>query len=402
MIESPGVPQQAVQSSRVPRMHLVLAFGAFILIGGNDGALGVLIPSMRASYRIDAVTISWLFLFFAAGYLAATFNNGLLMTKLGERRFLLLGVGLFILGAGLFSVGPSFALILCFGTLLGFGVGIMDAGLNAYVASLPRNAALLNYLHAFYGAGALLGPLLASTLLALQLGWQATYLAWCVLALLIFVGFWLMFKKPSHSPRQITSEVTDNAFQQTLRLRGVWLAAFFLLFYTGTEVALGNWGYSFLTLARSGPLLFSAWVVSGYWCGLTLGRLTLANLAARLGVRRLITLCLAGVVLGLLLAWTIPGFWGAAPALCLVGFSLGPLYPTTIAYASQIVSPRQLPGAVGFLACLGSVGASFFPWLAGTTLQHLGFWFLLPFALLLTIGMVGMWLLLAREASARR
>lgn len=401
MIGSPGVGQQTVHSPRVPRMHLVLAFGAFILIGGNDGAFGVLIPSIRAAYRIDAVTISWLFLCFAAGYLAATFNNGLLMTKLGERRFLLLGVGLFILGAGLFSVGPPFALILCLGTLLGFGVGIMDAGLNAYIASLPRNAMLLNYLHAFYGAGALLGPLLASTLLALQLGWQSTYLTWCILALLVFMGFWLTFKKPSHPPRQVTSEVTDSSLLQTLRLRGVWLAAFFLLFYTGTEVALGNWGYSFLTLARSGPLLFSAWVVSGYWCGLTLGRLTLANLASRLGGRRLITLCLAGVVLGLLLAWAIPGFWGAAPGLCLVGFSLGPLYPTTIAYISQIVSPRQLPGAVGFLACLGSVGASFFPWLAGNTLQHLGFWSLLPFALLLTVGMVGVWLMLARESSVR-
>ncbi len=401
MIESPGVQQQAVRSPRVPRMHLVLAFSAFVLIGGNDGALGVLIPGIRASYRIDTMTVSWLFLCFAAGFLVATFNNGLLMMRLGERRFLLLGVGLFTLGAGLFSVRPPFALFLGLGTLLGFGVGIMDAGLNAYVASLPGSATLLNYLHAFYGAGALLGPLLASTLLALQLGWQATYLAWGGLALLIFCGFWLTFKRLLRSSRQTASRSADNSLLQTLRLRGVWLAAFFLLFYTGTEVAMGNWGYSFLTLARSGPLLFSAWVISGYWCGLTLGRLTLANLATRLGMRRLITLCLTGVMLGLLLVWSIPGFWGAAPGLCLVGFSLGPLYPTTIAFAAQIVSPRQLPGAVGFLACLGSVGASFFPWLAGTTLQHLGFWFLLPFALLLTVGMVGMWSMLARESFAR-
>lgn len=400
MIESPGTQQQVVPSRRVPRMHLVLSFGAFILIGGNDGALGVLIPSIRASYQIDAVTISWLFLCFVAGYLVATFNNGLLMTRLGERRFLLLGTALFMLGTGLFSVSPPFALFLCLGVLLGFGVGIMDAGLNAYIASLPRNATLLNYLHAFYGAGALLGPLLASTLLVLQLGWQATYLAWCGLALLIFCGFWLIFKELSPAPGQTPTESADNSLLHTLRLRGVWLAAFFLFFYTGTEVALGNWGYSFLTLARSGPLFFSAWVVSGYWCGLTLGRLTLANLVSRLGVRRLITLCLAGVVLGLLLAWAIPGFWGAAPGLCLVGFSLGPLYPTTIAFISQIVSPRQLPGAVGFLSCLGSVGASLFPWLAGNTLQHFGFWFLLPFTLLLAVGMIGAWLVLATPRPA--
>lgn len=389
---------QPGRAPRLPQMHLVLAFGAFVLIGGNDGALGVLIPSIRAAYRIDAATISWLFLCFAVGYLAATFNNGLLMTALGARRFLLLGLGLFLLGAGLMSLGPPFPLFLCLGALLGCGVGITDAGLNAYIASLPGNAVLLNYLHAFYGAGALLGPVLASTLLALHLGWQTTYLAWCGLALLLLCGCWLTF---GPSPRSSGPAAAAGSLRQALRLRSVWLAACFLFFYTGTEVVLGSWGYSFLTQARSGPLVVSAWVVSGYWCGLTLGRVILANLAPRLGVQRMLTLCLVGVTAGLLLTWALPGFWGATPGFCLVGFSLGPLYPTMVAFASQVVAPRQLPGVVGFLACLGSVGASFFPWLAGGTFQRLSFWFLPPFALLLTTGMLGIWLALAKEPGMR-
>jgi fucose permease len=400
MVRSPQPGQQGVVAARLPRMHLVLAFSAFVLIGGNDAALGVLIPSMRLWYRSDAVTISWLFLCFAAGYLVVTFNNGLLMATLGERRHLLLGLGLFVLGAGVCSLRPPFLLFLCAGAQLGMGVGIMDAGLNAYIATLPANAALLNYLHAFYGVGALLGPLLASTLLTLQLGWQATYLVWCILALLLLSGFWLTFLRVPRACRRTAMATARSPLLQAVRLRSVWLAAFFLLFYTGTEVTVGNWGYSFLTLARSGSLLLSAWVVSGYWCGLTLGRLLLATLTARLGVQRMIALCLAGVIPGLLLVWLLP-FWGVAPGFCLIGFSLGPLYPTTIVFAAQVVTPRQLPGVVGFLACLGSVGASFFPWLAGNAFQHLGFWFLPPFALLLTTGMLGICSLLTREPSGR-
>ncbi len=382
---------------RAPRMHLVLAFLAFILIGCNDGVLGVLIPGIRASYHINAVTFSWLFLFFSAGYLGASFNNGLLIVRLGERHFLLLSMMLFVTGVGLYSLQPPFALFLCAGTLLGFAVGMIDAGLNASIASLPRNATLLNYLHAFYGLGALLGPLLASTLLALRLGWQITYMTLGGLALLILLGLWFAFKEQIQPARQPSSGPTGNLLVETLRLRGVWLAAFFLLFYTGTEVSLSSWGYSFLTVARSGPALFSAWVVSGYWCGLTLGRLILANFAPHLGLRRLITLCLAGVGAGLLLVWILPDFWGAAPGLCLVGFSLGPLFPTIVALAPQLVPARLLPSAIGFLACLGSAGASFFPWLAGNTVQRVGFWFLPPFALLLTAGMLGLWSMLVRQ-----
>lgn len=388
--------QQATRSARVPRIYFVLAFAAFVLIGANDGALGVLIPSIRAFYQIDATTFSWLFLMFTLGYLTASFNNGLLMGKLGTRRFLLLSMVCFMIGVGLFSLRPPFALYICSAPLVGFGVGMIDAGLNAYIASLPKNAILLNYLHAFYGAGALLGPLVASSLLAMQLGWQATYVTWLCLALVILLGFWLAFRPQGQPVKQSASKKQENMLFKTLRLHSVWLAALFLLFYVGTEVSLGSWGYSFLTVARLGPALFSAWVVSGYWCGLTLGRLTLANFVPRLGVRRLITLCLGGVALGLLLAWFLPGIWGAALGFCVTGFCLGPLFPTIISLMSQLAPARLLPSAIGFLACLGSAGGAFFPSLAGGLVQHLGFWFLLPFALVLTVVMLGAWLVLSR------
>jgi fucose permease len=395
----PSEIQQATRPFRVPRLHLVLAFIAFILIGCNDGTLGVLIPAMRSFYHIDAGTISWLFLASALGYLTASFNNGLLMAKLGQRRFLLLSLGIFCLGVLLYSLTPPLVFFLCTGTIVGFGVGMIDAGLNTYIASLPNNGKLLNYLHAFYGMGALLGPLVASGLLAQGLGWHATYIVWLALALLILAGMWFAFRRHEQPDQQSTQEKEQqgsNLLFAALRLRGVWLAAFFLLFYVGTEVGLGNWGYSFLTIARSGPSLFSAWIISGYWCGLTLGRLTLANLIPRLGVRRLITLCLGGVMLGVLLAWTLPGVWGAACGFCIIGFCLGPLFPTAIALMPQLVAPRLLPSAIGFLACLGSGGGALFPWLAGNLIQHLGYWFLLPFALVLTVSMLGIWLALNR------
>jgi fucose permease len=400
MIESPRT-SQAVQTPRTPRMHLLLAFLAFILLGCNDGTLGVLIPSIRTYYQVDAATISWLFVFSIIGYLTSSFNNGLLMAKLGERRFLLLSLVIFMLGFGLYSLRPPFVFFLFSGTLLGFGAGMIDAGLNAYVASLPKNATLLNYLHAFYGAGALLGPLVASALLALQAGWNVTYLVWLGVALLILLGFYFAFKQPVQAEKTTAVSADGNLLLRTLRLRGVWLAAFFLFFYVGTEVSVGNWGYSFLTITRSGPALFSAWVMSGYWCGLTLGRLTLANLAPRLGVRRLVTLCLGGVALGVLIAWFVPGVWGAALGLCLVGFTEGPLFPTIIALMPQLVSSRLLASAIGFVASFASIGTALLPWLAGNLVQHLGFVFLLPFALALAVAMLICWFVLNSQSAVQ-
>ena len=387
---------QADQPSRHSRLSLVLAFAAFILIGANDGALGVLIPSIRAFYQVDVATFSLVFLLSVVGYLAASFNTGLLNAWLGERRFLLMAFAFVIAGVGLISLRLLFPIYLGTALLLGFGVGMLDAGLNTYIASLPDNTKLLNYLHAFYGAGALLGPLVASTLIAWNMGWQATYVTWLGFALLLWIGFWLAFTPYTQRVKRLIGEKRERLLRQTLGLRVVWLAALFLLFYVGTEVSLGSWGYSFLTIARMGPVVFSAWVISGYWFGLMLGRLTLANLAARMGVRRLITFCLGGIFCSLLLAWFLPGIWGAATGFCLTGFFLGPLFPTAIALMSQIAPARLLPTAIGFMASLGSAGAALFPSLAGTLVQHLGFWFLLPFALVLTIVMLAVWLVLNR------
>src|SRR5258707_1495941 len=395
--------QQIAHQSRALRAKIALTFIAFILIGCNDATLGVLIPSLRVFYQIDAVTLSWLFLATTMGYLGASLNTGLLMVKLGERRFLLLSLVIFSLGMTLYGLRPPYAFFLCAGLVVGFGGGMIDAGLNVYIASLPNNGRLLNYLHAFYGIGALLGPLVASGLLALALGWQVTYLVWLALALLILLSIWFVFRPHERllQNQPETESQADNLLRATLRLRGVWLAAFFLLFYVGAEVGLGNWGYSFLTLARSGPALFSAWVISGYWCGLTLGRLTLANLIPRLGIRRMITLCLGGVVLGGLLAWMLPGIWGAACSFCLIGFALGPLYPTMIALMPQLVAPRLVSSAIGFLPCLGCSGSCLLPLPAGNLVQHLGYWTLLPFALVLTLLMWGVWLLLNRVPVAQ-
>lgn len=391
--------QETTERTQRLRMQLALSFFAFILIGVNDGAIGVIIPSMRAHYGINNATIAILFLFSTVGYLIAAFNSGLLVEKLGTRNFLLLGVGAFLAAAVVLSLMPPFLLLLCMLLPLGFGGAVLDAGLNAYIAGLPRNTALLNYLHAFYGVGALLGPIIASGLLAFGFDWNSVYVVWIALSGILFIGTGFIFKGHAIEKREagVQAEGKRNVLVTALTMRAVWLAALFLLFYVGTETSLGSWSYSFLTEERHGVPLFMGWVVSGYWLGLTLGRLTLARLAQRIGDKRLIQYCLVGVAIGILLVWLVPFSAVSAVGLCLTGYSLGPIFPTTIALMSRLVSARVLPSAVGFLASFGSLGSAFFPWLAGNLAQLIGLWTLLPYAICLTVIMLGLWVMLERH-----
>jgi fucose permease len=364
-----------------------LAFGAFIAIGLNDGGTGVLLPSLQAQYQVDKATISLLFLAGSAGYLGAAFMSGLLVEWLGLRRFLLLGALACLLGTGLLSTAPPFVAVLLALIGLGFGVAILDAGLNAYIAGLPGAAPLLNYLHAFYGAGALLGPLVASAILAAAWGWSRVYLVWAAVSLSLLAGIAVIFQRPAAPP----AAEGPNVLLAALRQRAVGLAALFLMLYVGSEVSLGSWSYSFLTEERHLADLPAGWAVSGFWLGLTLGRLILGRLADRLGQARLIQGCLAGLAAGVLLVWLAPAGALAALGLVLAGFSLGPIYPTSIALLATLVPARLLPSAVGFVASAGSVGAAFFPWLAGNLAARFGLWILLPYVLALSVALLGTW-----------
>jgi MFS family permease len=118
------------------------------------------------------------------------------------------------------------------------------------------------------------------------------------------------------------------------------------------------------------------------------------------GNKRLIQGCLAGVVVGILLFWFAPIEGIAAAGLWLTGFSLGPIFPTTIALMPNLVSARILPTAIGFIVSLGSMGAALFPWLAGNLGQRVGLWSLLPYAIILTAVMLGIWFLLQKRPQA--
>src|SRR6266516_343004 len=380
---------------RFAQLQVGLAFSAFILIGANDGALGVLIPSMRLHYGVDIATIGLLFLFQTVGYLVCGLILEKLNEKLGNRRFLVLGVVSFLLGVGTLSLMPSYVIVLIMMLPLGFGVAIIDAGLNTYIASMPRNAALLNYLHAFYGIGALLGPLIASTILAIRWGWNSVYIVWIGVSLVLLIGFQLVFRGQNISPREDTApRPKSNVLVAALSVPMVWIAALFMLIYVGAEVSVGSWTYSFLTEERHAPILLAGWMVSGYWIGLTLGRLTLARVTLRIGSERLILGCLVGVVIGALFVWLLPVYAVSAIGLGLIGFSFGPIYPTTIALISDKVSGRILPSVIGFMGSLGSIGAAICPWLAGTLAQRVGLWSLMPYVIILTAAMVLLWRLL--------
>ena len=152
---------------------------------------------------------------------------------------------------------------------------------------------VLGVMHAFYGAGGVIAPLIATSMITkANLQWYHFYyimIAAAAIELAVTVtAFWKATGKvflDSHP------KTTDSAGNSSLReallkmpaARVTWLCAAFLLCYVGVEVALGGWIVKFMLEVRNGEPFASGMSAVGFWLGITVGRVVLGFITPMLG-----------------------------------------------------------------------------------------------------------------------
>lgn len=151
-----------------------------------------------------------------------------------------------------------------------------------------------------------------------------------------------------------------------------------------------------MTKVRSASSFTSGVTATGFWAGMTVGRVGLSFLTARLGEFRSVLLYLA-FCLGLeLIFWLVPSLVASAVAVAFLGMFLGPLFPTAIVVVTKLL-PRHLHvGSIGFGTALGGSGGAIFPFLVGAIAQAKGVETLQPIILAILVAISGLWLLLPR------
>jgi fucose permease len=404
------------------RPGVLVSYAAFVLVGINSGVSGVLLPSQMGSYGVDRAAIGITFFTSAAGFALAGFSTGGLIHRYSIRTTLTAGIGVYALAGLYLASKPPFAVFVLAQLVTGYGTGILESALNVYLAALPGATTLLNRLHAFFGVGALVGPLLAAWIL----GFASWTVVWLVLAgcgVPLVTGFLAAFPGPAAEAEpepaaeppseargapgagaaRAAAPRPEGLLGAALRDRGVQLGAAMLAVYVGLEIGVGNWAFSYLVQTRGLPSSLASYAVSGYWLGLTLGRFLISPIATRFGLSAssMMYACLAGITVTAALGWLAPDAAVACVALGLLGFCLGPVFPTTMASTPRLTQDRLVPDAIGVINAASVGGGSVLPWLAGAIAQSAGMAVLMPFALVLGLAQFGVWRPIARRLRVR-
>jgi fucose permease len=395
------------------RWSVLVANALFVVVGLGAGVGGVLLLAQIRDYGVDQATIGLTFFTGSAGFVLAGTTAGPLIHRYGTRSALLGGGAVFAL-AGLYTATrPPFVAFVLVQLFTGYATGMLESVLNAYLAALPRATTLLNRLHAFFGVGALLGPLLAAWMLTFT-SWPLVSLVLVAICIPLMLAVWFTF--PRRGVDELATSPTIGRDHEgptggagaallpaVLRQPAVLLGASLLAVYVGLELSLGNWAFSYLVEARSAPDLVAGYTVSGYWLGLTLGRFLISPVAVRAGLTQigLMYTCLAGVTVAAGLTGLVPVTGAASVGFVLLGFFLGPIFPTTMALAPRLTAARLVPTGIGVMNAGSVVGAAGLPWLAGAVAQSVGAWTLLPFAVALALAQLVVWWRIVARIDAR-
>ncbi|KAI1118191.1 putative MFS transporter [Nemania sp. NC0429] len=388
--------------------RLGACFYSFIIMGANDAAYGPLIPSLQEYYHLSYIIISLAFLSPFVGYTAAAFLNNAVHTRLGRRGVAVVASCAHLAAYAVVAARPPYPVLVMAFAIAGFGNGVADAAWNAFVGNLESANELLGLLHGLYGVGAVISPLVASAIVEKAgLPWYTFYYVMIGLAglelAIATVCFWTATAEEYRESVAASSDSSASAsgglrevLLQMPAARVAWLCAVFLLGYVGAEVALGGWIVEFMIKVRHGPAFESGITATGFWLGLTVGRFVLGFITPRIGEKLAIIIYLVLSIAFELVFWLVPHFVASAVAVALVGFFIGPLFPSVIIVMSKLLPVHLHVSAIGFAAAFGGSGAAILPFGVGAIAQAKGVQVLQPVIVALFAALLLVWCALPR------
>jgi fucose permease len=360
-----------------------LALAAFVVLGMPDGMLGPAWPALRRDLDQPLAALGELTALLSIGFVVSSLLSSRIRERLGPGTAIAFGAA----GASgallLYTAAPVWVALLVASLALGFFSGQLDSGFNAYVA-LHHGPRLMNALHASYGIGATLGPLVVAAALAAG-SWRWAYGVAAVVDAAVFVALFATRRDlPAAPPERWQALAPTRTDPLALPLM---LSTFFLI--VGLEVGVGAWAPTLLEHRGYGRGSASAWVAA-YWALFTAGRAALAVAGQRIApattVRASILLTLGGAVL---LESTPLG-------LPVTGLGLAGLFPALVSLTPFRLGADRAAAAIGYQFAAATLGSTCIVGAAGLAAQFIGIGALVPFFAACAVALVALELAFSR------
>lgn len=401
--------------------------------GISDAAPGALLPTIEKAYGINYTIVSLVWMLNAVGFILVAMLSHKIQEWFGKHKAIPFGCLFSIVMYSMVSSGGPFPLVVSGFFFGGIGLAVVLAQVNVFLSRLDKGSTYLGYFHGSYGIGATISPLFATTMVNNGVKWNYAYLIVLVLMVINLFTTWFAFagadddlsqwyqdeetkhlidKSPSgyeegvglqdlgaHLTSVVDGENVSVAEKKSIMKLALgnkitWLTSIFVLVYQGSEVSLGGWIVSYLLDYRDVSNSYG-YVLSGFWGGLTLGRLLLTRpLHKAFGARRSVIVLALLSIMFVVLVWTVPNTIAVGAFVSLAGVTIGPTYPLLITVVSSILPRKIQVVSLTIMTAFGSSGGAIFPFFTGLASEQVGTFVVLPIFIACYSVMLVTWFLL--------
>jgi MFS family permease len=313
--------------------YIVSGLSVLLISSFFDNMRGPLVPLFAHELGLDYAKTS---LFLVVGTFTAVAVTAFLIPLLARYGSRLITIGLGFVGLGTIALSyavQGFVSLIVLAVLSGATVAGGGAICNVLVmegTDLDRRSRIMCLLHAMYGVGSLIAPLVVSQLVSRGFSWPAVFTTAAVPLAVLISG--VAISLPRHDPKQIEE---GTPLKWPSRLQALILFAFSI--YVAGEVMTSMWMVTYLVEGKGLTVVTAAPYLTGFFLMMALTRLLCFFSIKPENERWILGLCLVlsmgGITLGL------SGFlWGFS----LAG-ALGPYFPLFLARVGRTFPTEARP-----------------------------------------------------------
>ena len=245
-------------SNQDPNSRIIrwLTYLMFMMFAMTSDSVGEIIKEVKVAFSVTNAQASLMHSLPMLGIALSGLFLGFLADKIGRKPTIIMGLGIFGIACYSFLIADDFMLIVSLMSLSGVAVGVFKTGALALIgdisSSTKQHTSTMNGAEAFFGVGAIIGPLIVAYLIHQGVAWQWLYVIAGGVCTVLIVGA-LFVKYPNYT-REQGDEVKKVSVIQSLSLvknpyaLGFSIGAFL---YVAAESAIYVWMPSYLVCDAS-------------------------------------------------------------------------------------------------------------------------------------------------------
>lgn len=368
-----------------------LCFAVTMVFGMVLTSYSPMLPSIAETFSLSVSQSGIIFSANFIGFVAFILFGGILADRIGKKKVFVAAVVGFALSLIIFPISSNFlgvCIVMAF--IGGFG-GIIETVTNAVISDInPTKASFyVNMTQVFFGVGAVLGPIVASVVVASGIKWQAYYFGMGVISVVIALLI-VLAKVPNI---QSTDGISLVIFKGLMRDKRFLLICLCMFLYTGSEVGSWGWMSTFLKGNMNFGIIKSGIAVAAFWASMTISRFICGFLTFKFNIRWIIiTLAFFSSIFVFLMGFEVSEgvMWFVIIGL---GFSFSSQWPLIASFGSEKY-PASSGTVFALLVGSGGLGGTVIPYAMGylgeKTNEHIAA--MSPAILFIVIVVIFLWI----------